>query len=637
MDVAHRGEWRDKSENPGPAPGTHVERPQRAAPWQRDRSDILACVADHGQSPPVASAQPPLVTPPGAALDPMVALATSVHASPGVYALLLGSGVSSAAGVPTGWQVVTDLVRKAAAIQRPDDPDAVSAAEEWWSQYGDGHPLGYSALLNSLAQTPAARQALLAGYFEPDDTDRQEGRKVPSAAHHAIARLAARGAIRVVLTTNFDRLTERALEEAGVPPQVLHRPDQLAGATPLAHARITVIKLHGDYADLDQRNTADELADYPQALRTYLSRVLDEYGLIVCGWSAEWDSALVHVLEEVPSRRYPLFWSSYGRPGESAQRLIAQHGAVTLHSMTADDLFTGLLTRLEALDRLTDPPITADMAVQRLKRALPDPTRRIELTDLVNREIQWLAAQTADTTRHPLGGVPFADQLIGYEEETATAARLLATGVFDDDGTYDPLWIRSLQRLMSARRPFAGPFNAETEAMRHYPALLCLWAMGISTILANREDLLARLLLEPTWTSSTGAPKQQPAVYCLPPNRIVAVADAAPGGRRWLYPQSQHIRAASRDTLSQIEPDDDAYRAACDMLEYLASLISMDKYKRNGWPWAGEFMSRGDSQNPGPGALQRLAKGGAFGGTLDQSLGDAELDLSLWITQHRRF
>lgn len=34
--------------------------------------------------------------------------------SPGTYALLLGSGVSRAAGIPTGWEVTLDLVRKAA-------------------------------------------------------------------------------------------------------------------------------------------------------------------------------------------------------------------------------------------------------------------------------------------------------------------------------------------------------------------------------------------------------------------------------------------------------------------------------------------------------------------------------------------
>jgi hypothetical protein len=183
-------------------------------------------------------------------------------------------------------------------------------------------------LLDALTSTPAARQALLAGYFEPTEANRDEGLKVPTPAHHAIAQLVARSAVRVILTTNFDRLTERALEEAGVSPQVLHRPEQLTGATPLAHARATVIKLNGDYADLEQRNTADELAEYPEALAAFLGRVLDEYGLIVSGWSAEWDTALVRALEGVRSRRYPVFWSSYGAIREDARRLMAQHGAV---------------------------------------------------------------------------------------------------------------------------------------------------------------------------------------------------------------------------------------------------------------------------------------------------------------------
>lgn len=92
------------------------------------------------------------------------------------------------------------------------------------------------------------------------------------------------------------------------------------------------------------------------------------------------------------------------------------------------------------------PPGDAESAVQRLKQALPDPTRRVELADLVNSEVQQLAAQVSDTTQHPLINVPFADQLTAYEKESATAASLLATGVFhDDDQTHTSLWIRSLK------------------------------------------------------------------------------------------------------------------------------------------------------------------------------------------------
>jgi hypothetical protein len=52
---------------------------------------------------------------PANALDPRISLATAVHSQPGVYALLLGSGTSTGAGVPTGWGVIQALVSQAAA------------------------------------------------------------------------------------------------------------------------------------------------------------------------------------------------------------------------------------------------------------------------------------------------------------------------------------------------------------------------------------------------------------------------------------------------------------------------------------------------------------------------------------------
>ena len=37
-----------------------------------------------------------------------------MHSNPGAYAALVGSGVSVGAGIPTGWQVVLDLISKLA-------------------------------------------------------------------------------------------------------------------------------------------------------------------------------------------------------------------------------------------------------------------------------------------------------------------------------------------------------------------------------------------------------------------------------------------------------------------------------------------------------------------------------------------
>jgi hypothetical protein len=183
--------------------------------------------------------------------------------------MLLGSGVSRAARVPTGWEVVLDLIGKVAALQGEDAAeDARADPEGWWRGQGHGEPR-YDTMLESLAPSVAARRDLLHAYFEPaDDAEREAGLKQPTAAHRAIAELVSSGRVRLILTTNFDHLMETALAEAGVPPQVIARADAIAGMAPLQHARATIIKLHGDYLDVQAiRNTPVELEAYDPAMK----------------------------------------------------------------------------------------------------------------------------------------------------------------------------------------------------------------------------------------------------------------------------------------------------------------------------------------------------------------------------------
>lgn len=49
--------------------------------------------------------------------DPTTQLAFSTFENKGVYALLLGSGLSRTAGIPTGWKITLDLVRRVALAQ----------------------------------------------------------------------------------------------------------------------------------------------------------------------------------------------------------------------------------------------------------------------------------------------------------------------------------------------------------------------------------------------------------------------------------------------------------------------------------------------------------------------------------------
>src|SRR6266436_1579843 len=76
-------------------------------------------------------------------LDPTVALAFSMFSNKGVYAVLLGSGVSRSAAIPTGWEVVLDLIRRLAHLLGEDcEPGTCSrirrsgcrgtTARHWW-------------------------------------------------------------------------------------------------------------------------------------------------------------------------------------------------------------------------------------------------------------------------------------------------------------------------------------------------------------------------------------------------------------------------------------------------------------------------------------------------------------------------
>ncbi len=143
--------------------------------------------------------------------------------------------------------------------------------------------------MHQIAKSPSERSRLLREFFEPTEEQHAEGRKRPTPAHHAIAALVARGYIRVIVTTNFDRLLELALADIGIQPVVISTADAANGALPLTHSRCSIIKINGDYLDTRIRNTSDELERYDESSERLLGQVFDEYGLIVAGWSAEWD------------------------------------------------------------------------------------------------------------------------------------------------------------------------------------------------------------------------------------------------------------------------------------------------------------------------------------------------------------
>lgn len=214
--------------------------------------------------------------------------------------------------------MTVDLVRKTCNLQ------GESEQVEWGAWYKEkyGKEPDYSELLDLVSSKPDERRSIIHSYIEPNEEEIDEGKKSPTKAHHAIARLVKDGVIRVIITTNFDRLIENALREIGVEPTVIKSDDDLSGADALIHSKCYIVKIHGDYLDTRIRNINDELTEYSAAMDAMLDRVLDEHGLIVCGWSGEWDHALRSAISRAPNRRYPLYWAVRGTLHPFAEDIV---------------------------------------------------------------------------------------------------------------------------------------------------------------------------------------------------------------------------------------------------------------------------------------------------------------------------
>jgi hypothetical protein len=341
-------------------------------------------------------------------IDPQLSLAVSVFQNKGVYALLLGSGISRSAGIPTGWEVVQDLIRKIAHLRNEScEPNP----DDWFRRTFDAEP-NYSDILDGLAKLPAERLQILRGYFEPNEEEWSEGRKKPTRAHHAIVELVSKGYVRVIITTNFDRLLEQALGDRGVQPTVIHSADAVECALPLAHSACSIIKINGDYLDTRLKNTRGELEQYPRALDKLLDQVFDEFGLIVAGWSAEWD-ILRGALERCPSRRFTTFWAQRGTLSPKAADLAALRRATMLNIPDADSFFSELASNVRALESLSaSDPVSGKVAVARMKRYLPRPEHGIALADLVHAETERVkGALTEPRFSTEARGVPITGEL----------------------------------------------------------------------------------------------------------------------------------------------------------------------------------------------------------------------------------
>lgn len=518
-------------------------------------------------------------------IDPLVSLAFSVQSNKGVYALLLGSGISRSAQIPTGWEIVLDLIEKLAILEGEDcEPDPAAWYKDKFSREPD-----YSELLDAIAKSPAERNQLLKAYFEPNDEEREEGNKLPTAAHKAIAKMVARGYLRVIVTTNFDHLLEKALAEEGIEPTVISTADSVNGALPLVHTNCTIIKVNGDYLDTRIRNTREELAIYEEDINHLLDRVFDDFGLIVSGWSGEWDTALRSALERCKNHRFTTYWTDIRPPDGNTSRLIQLRKGEFIPIQSADAFFDELSEKVFILEEYNSPhPLSVKALVAQVKKYLVEERYEIRLEDLMNQEREKLFNELSDKEKFPVFGFPrdkfddeFRRQVKLYESLTEPVLAMMITGCYWGKKSHERLWANCLERIANPPEEWGERYTAIYN-LRLYSALLLLYGGGIASIAAGNYSTFSSLITIPTVKLEYR--DEVPLVKGLYTWSVMeeGVQKLLPGFERNYTALSDHLYKVLRDPLKEFLPQETRYRKCFDRFEYLFGLVQFDFTKEDG-------------------------------------------------------
>ncbi len=490
-------------------------------------------------------------------IDPIVSLTHSIHSNKGVYALLIGSGLSRSAEIPTGWDITLDLIKRIAKLEGAKN---IKNYEKWYIDVKGKQP-DYSELLDALAKTPEERRAILHSYIDPSSEDIEEGRKVPTKAHKSIAQLVSQGYIKVIVTTNFDRLLENALREVGVEPTVISSVDHIKGAPPIAHCKCVIVKVHGDYLDTRIKNTANELENYDPAMSAYLDRIFDEFGLVVCGWSGAWDTALRNAIVRCPNRRFTTFWTSISDPNEQAEELIKSRYAQKIRIVNADEFFAKLIELLGALEAIGQPdPLTVKAAEALVKKYLSEPKYKIKLRDLVIDEAKSSAA--ASMNRYVMNGSftneEFYERVKSYEAMTEILRKLIMVGCYWSQDNHD-IWLETIKRTALSKHNVSG-LTVWLE-LQNYPAVLVFFS-GLLGAMAGENYALFNSIVSAK--VGKGSDKDTYVQRLLPVNMGVDknIWQRLPGYDRRHSPLSDHLL----DTLSPDLMDFVVNQEECDDL-----------------------------------------------------------------------
>lgn len=290
------------------------------------------------------------------------------------------------------------------------------------------------------------------------------------------------------------------------------------------------------------------------------------------------------------------YWISRGEPSEVEQSLTAFVKGTSIEAEGADEFFTDLLEKVEALETFGgDDPLSAPVAVATAKRYLDDPERYLRLRELVSSIGRDARARLFEEERFPLDWRPSATardlemagfaaemkrRVLSYEKSCETAVGIMAAGGYYAKEQQPGAFRELLELVASPPRP-AGTYLDVWEDLELYPALLLLYTGGVAATAADNWPFLKTLLRGSMFTDIYGTSPLVLKVHswAVEMHHQEIVKAALLNGRNFYEPTAEWLHENLRGPLGEYLPLDFRYEAAFHRFEALLTLTYVDVQK----------------------------------------------------------
>ena len=257
------------------------------------------------------------------------------------FCFILGAGASKSSGIPTGEELVQKWIKELENSYEPDD------LKQWMEKE------------NILTTDLGSSYSKI--YDKRFELDKKEGfafleqlmeGKEPSCGYSILAQILDRKPHKIVITTNFDSLTEDALFIYTQKKPLVIGHESLADYIKPFGARPVIVKIHRDLF-FSPKNSMDQIDSLEKNFESNLQTIFKYYTPLVIGYGGN-DGSLMGFLERLTETECGIFWFYRKKDGDlklNIQKIIEKFNGYAIPIEGFDELLIQIGDKLE-LERL---------------------------------------------------------------------------------------------------------------------------------------------------------------------------------------------------------------------------------------------------------------------------------------------